>query len=92
MEAREVHVGKMERQLKQWGLKLDELAAKVKTAGAEAKDDQRKLVADLRAKQEAAQTKLDQLRAAGGDKWETFKTGVESAYNELEGAFKKLKS
>lgn len=48
------------------------------------------MVADLRAKQALAQEKLDELEAAGGDKWDTFKAGVESAYNELETTFKKL--
>jgi uncharacterized protein YqfA (UPF0365 family) len=91
MEDRQVQIGKMEQQLKQWGAKLDNLAAKVTTAGAKAKAEERKAVADLRAKQELARAKLDELKAAGGDKWDTFKAGVEGAYNELEGAFKKLK-
>jgi hypothetical protein len=80
----------MERQLKHWGARLDDLAAKVATAGANAEADRRDLVAELRAKQELAQAKLDELKAAGGDKWETLKAGVEGAYKELEGAFKKL--
>lgn len=90
METRQVQIGKMEKQLKQWGARLDDLAAQVTTAGAKAKADERQVVADLRAKRELAQAKLDELKAAGGDKWETFKDGVESAYNDLEGAFKEL--
>jgi hypothetical protein len=82
----------MEKQLKQWGAKLDDLTAKVTTAGAKAKAEERQMVTDLRAKQELAQAKLDELKAAGSDKWDTFKSGVESAYNELEGAFKKMNS
>ena len=34
--------------------------------------------------------KLDEMKAADTEKWETFKTGVESAWNELEVAFKNL--
>jgi hypothetical protein len=90
MENKQVQLGKMEEQLKQWGAKLDSMTEKVTAAGAKAKADERKVVADLRAKQELAQAKLDELKAAGGDKWDTFKAGVESAYNELEATFKKL--
>lgn len=90
MQTGQVQIGKMERQLKQWGARLDDLAAKVTTAGANAEADRRELVAELRAKHELAQAKLDELKAAGGEKWETFKAGVESVYKELESAFKKL--
>ena len=90
MENRPVEIDKMEKQLKQWGAKLDDLAEKVTSAGAKAKADQRQVIADLKAKQKRAQAKLDEFKAAGGDKWDTFKAGVESAYNDLEGAFKKM--
>jgi len=90
MENKQVQIGKMEKQLKQWGAKLDDMTNKITAAGAKAKADERKVVADLRAKQEHAQAKLDELKAAGSDKWDTFKTGIESAYNELEATFKKL--
>jgi peptidoglycan hydrolase CwlO-like protein len=92
METREAHVGKMETQLKQLGAKLDELVAKAGEAGTEAKSDYRKRIDDLKSKHQTAQSKLDELKVAGSEKWETFKTGVESAWNELEDAFKKLKS
>jgi len=91
MEDAQVQIGKMEKQLQKWGAKLDELAAKAEAAGAEARADERRLIADLRAKQERVQAKLHELKAAGDDKWDAFKAGVESAYDELEGAFKKLK-
>ena len=90
MEKLETHVGKMETQLGQWGAKLDELVAKAEEAGTEAKSDYRKHIDDLKAKHQVAQAKLDELRAAGSEEWETFKVGVESACNELEAAFKKL--
>ncbi len=90
MQAHEAHVGKMEAQLKQWGAKLDELVAKTKEVGAEAKVEYRKGIDDLKAKHQAAQAKLDELKAAGGEKWESLKAGVESVWGEVEAAFKKL--
>jgi hypothetical protein len=83
-------IGKMEKQLKQWGAKLDDMVAEAEDASAEARRDYRKRIDHLKSKHQAAKLKLDELRAAGGDKWETLKAGIESAWEELEGAFEKL--
>jgi hypothetical protein len=92
METREAHVGKMEAQLKQWGAKLDELAAKAEEVGAGTKLDYRKRIDDLRAKHEAAHARLHELKTAGSARWEALKASAESAWNELEIALKKLTS
>lgn len=92
MEKMEGNVGRMETQLKHWGAKLDELVAKAEKAGAGMKIDHRKRIDDLKAKYQVAQSRLGELKAAGSEKWEVLKTGVESAWNELEAAFKKLKN
>ena len=42
-------------------------------------------------KQVIVQDKLNAYRAASGQKWDNFKGGVESAWHELEDAFKALK-
>jgi hypothetical protein len=90
--SKDVHLGQVESQLKQWGAKIDALIARANEAGAEAKADYRKSIDDLAAKRQATQQKLDELRAAGNDKWETFKTDLDSARHELEVAFRKLTS
>ena len=90
MKKTKAHVGKMEKQLKRWGAKLDELGAKAEGAGTEVKVEYRKNIDDLKAKYQVAQSKLDELKAAGSEKWETCKTGVEGAWKELEAAFGKL--
>jgi hypothetical protein len=90
MKKTDARVGKMETQLKQWGAKLDELVAKAEEAGAEAKIDYRKRIDDLKSKHQEVQSKLAELRAAGGEKWEILKHGVESAWKELEVAIKKM--
>ena len=92
MTTNDTNVGKMEAQLKQWGAKLDDLVAKADDAGAEAKADYHRLVDDLKAKYQVAQSKLDELKAAGSDRAASFKHGMESAWNEVEAAFKKLRS
>lgn len=90
MQVRDKHIGKMEKQLQAWGAKLDIMSANAKAAGANAKTEERRLVADLTKKRDAMQARLDELEEAGGEKWDTLKTGIENAYDELEDAFKKL--
>jgi len=92
MENTQGHVGKMETQLKQWGARLDQIVAKAEKAGTEVNVERRKCVDELKAKYQAAQSKFGEFKAAGSEKWEIFKTGVESAWSDLEAAFKKLKN
>jgi peptidoglycan hydrolase CwlO-like protein len=91
MGKKNAHVGKMEAELKAWGAKLDDLVAKAEEIGAEAKSDYHKGIDDLKAKYKVAQSKLDEIKNTGDDNWETLKGGVEHAWKDLEGAFKKLK-
>lgn len=86
----ETNVGRLETQLAQWGAKLDEMIARTVKVGAEVKDDYHKRLDDLKLKYHAAQQKLSESKAAGSEKWETFKHGVENAWSELEAAFKKM--
>jgi cob(I)alamin adenosyltransferase len=83
-------VSKLQDQLTLWGAKLNELVAKVEVAGQETKIDARKHLDEMKAKLKVAQAKLDEAKAAGADKWDRFKSGVESSWKELEGAFQKL--
>jgi hypothetical protein len=92
VKVNEANVGKMETQLQQWGAKLDELVAQAEAAGTEAKLDYRERINALKAKHRLARSQLDELKAARNEKWETLKTGLEGAWNELEVAFKKLTS
>jgi division protein CdvB (Snf7/Vps24/ESCRT-III family) len=90
MEKTQENLGKFETQLKQWGAKLDEFVAKADRAGTTARIDNRKRIDDLRARCQAAQSRLDEVKTAGNDNWETLKIGVERAWSELEIAFKKI--
>jgi hypothetical protein len=90
MEKTQENLGRLESQLKQWGAKLDEFVARADRAGTTARIDNRRRIDDLKAKCQAAQSKLDEVRTAGSEKWDTLRAGVESAWGELEIAFKKL--
>jgi ElaB/YqjD/DUF883 family membrane-anchored ribosome-binding protein len=84
------HVEKIEAELKQWAVKLDELMAKAGQATAETKAEYRLQLQDLKAKHRIAQTKLGELKASHKDRWDTFTSGVEGAWRDFEVAFQKL--
>lgn len=83
-------VAKLEVQLESWGAKLDELVAKLETAGRETKVDARKRLDDMKVKLAAARAQLAEAKTAGAGRWDKFKAGVESSCKELEIAFHQL--
>ena len=90
-EIAEAHIRKMETQLQRWGANLDELVAKAETAGsAEVEVDYRKGIDDLKSKYQVAQAKFAEFKTAGSSTWGAFKSGVDRAWNDLEGAFRRL--
>jgi hypothetical protein len=84
-------VGKIETRLRQLGSKLDKLVAKADVAGNVVTADYRKQIDHIKDKREIVQGKLNAFRAANGQKWDNFKVGVETAWSNLEDAFKALK-
>ena len=90
MEPVESHLGKLETQLRTWGARLDEMVARVDAARTQASGDYRKRLDEVKAKYKVAETRFGELRKAGGAKWETFQGGIESAWNDLDMAFRKL--
>jgi len=90
METMEAYESKVDTQLKHWAASLEQLIARAEKAGAEAKADLHGQIEELKTRQHVAQTRLAALTAAGHDKWEILKAGVDSACSELEAAFKLL--
>jgi hypothetical protein len=90
MEPVESHLGKLETQLRTWGVRLEEIVARVEAARTQASGDYRKRLDELKAKYKVAEMRFGELRKAGSAKWETFQGGIESAWNDLETAFRKL--
>jgi hypothetical protein len=85
------HVGTLEKRLRHWGAKLDELTASAEGVNAEMRLDYLKRVADFRAMHQAAKSKLAECQAAGSEKWDDFKSGIETSWAGLESAFKELR-
>jgi hypothetical protein len=90
MAAKQAHEGKMENRMKRWGAKLDTLVTNAEVADAEARKDYRKGIDTLISKHRKTESKLVELRAARSEEWGTVMTGVESAWNDLEDAFRTM--
>jgi len=91
MDSAGQEVGKIETRLRQLGAKLDKLVIKADEAGTEVKVEYRKQIDCIKDKHAVVQGKLTEFRAAGGQKWDNFRGGVETAWHDLENAFKALK-
>lgn len=90
MESVEAQIGEMEAELRQWGVRLDNLLAMAEVAGTAVRLERRQRLDDLKEKYDAAEAKLAELKAAGSSKWEVFQGGVETAWSELANAFTRL--
>ena len=80
----DVHIEKLEAQLNVRQSKIEELEA---GTDGPCSSDYRRCIANLKTKHTAARGKLDELKAAGNEKWELHKGGIWIAWNELENAF-----
>ncbi|RJR35592.1 MAG: hypothetical protein C4567_14400 [Deltaproteobacteria bacterium] len=90
MEEKKTYLKKMAEQLEQVDAKIGELKAKAAKAGKEAAEEIDKKVAELTAKQQEARQKLQELKEAGAEKWESFKAKAEKARSDVEGALGKF--
>ena len=88
MESKELYKAKFDAQLKEWSTKIAHLKAKAELAEANVKVGYLKQVEDLRSKKEETQARLEELKKAGDEAWETLSTGVEQAASELKAAIK----
>jgi hypothetical protein len=91
METAGQEIGRIETRLRQMGTRLDRLVAKADKAGTEVTADYSKQIGHAKDKQAVVRERLDAFRAANGQKWDNFKGGVESAWRDLEMAFRALK-
>lgn len=84
--AREKAFGKMEEKLEQWGDEIEKLRGKADKFGAEARAKFQEQIADLRARQETALRKLQEMRKGGGERWEDLRAGADAALDDLRKA------
>lgn len=91
METPGQEVGRIERRLRQLGADLDKLAAKATEAKLDANLDYRRQIDLIREKHAQVRVRLDEFRAAHGQKWDSFRAGVVTAWRDLDDAFKAIR-
>lgn len=87
MSKRDVDQGEMEKKLQDWGAKLDEMKAKADQSGADTKAQLDGKIEALTVKRDAMQQRLADLKGSSDEAWDSMKTGLQAAWNDLSDAF-----
>ncbi len=91
-KGREKILGTMEKKLKDWSAEIEKIRGKADKLGAESRAKYQEQVRELRAKQEQAREKVQEVKKAGGEAWEDLLAGADSAMNDLKKAVEKTVS
>ena len=93
--SRERYLEQIESRIDEWGEEIEKIRKKADKLGAEAREKYKGQIEELRARQETARKKLEELKRTGGEAWEDLRSGAEAALDELkkgvEGAVARLK-
>ena len=84
MKSKDEYIQSLASELTEWSAQIDLLVAKAEAATAEAKLKYADELTALRAKQNAAAVKLDELRESSGDAWETAKETAHAVWADLK--------
>ena len=82
----------LKRRLEEWQVEIAKLKAKAEQAAGEAQLAYYKELEELRAQQDEARDKLDELRTASDAAWDDLRAGVEQAWSDMSKAVKKAMS
>jgi len=91
MKNREEYIDQMTAQLKEWSRKIDELEFKARAAKADARITYEKRIQDMKSKRESVLTRLQEMKSAGNEAWESMSAGVDAAWDEFKHAFAEAK-
>ena len=92
MSKRDDYIEKMKLQLDELNAKMSRVELKAKEAKEDARDKYREEMDKLRAQSKIAVAKLDEIKAAGEDTWETMVTEMEKVRDAFKHSFNYFKS
>ena len=92
MSTREEYIAKMKLQLDQLDAKMSKLEARTQEAKDDARDKYKDEMAKLRHQSKLAKGKLDDLMAAGEDKWDALVAEMEKVRDAFKHSFSYFKS
>lgn len=84
MKTKDEYIERLASQLKEWSTEIDVLNGKMENAADDVKLKYAEEVEALRAKQQAAADKMEELKDASGEAWETIKNTAEQVWDDLK--------
>ena len=91
MTKKEEYIDKLSAQLKEWGVKIDQLKDKAGKGTAELKIAMDKEVVVLNKMMKDAKKKLQEIKEKTGPAWKVFAEGANKAWNDLREAVHQAK-
>lgn len=91
MDPSAASVRRMETQLEIWAGEIDEFTAAAQESHGWARIDLRQRIDDLKVKRALVRANLDAFKAAGSDARAGLRSDLESAWKDLETAFREMK-
>ena len=92
MSKRDIYVEKMKTQLDELNAKLDELQASADEAKSDAKDKYKEEMAKLTHQADLAKGKLEELKDAGEERWESLVSEMDKLGDAFKHSFNYFKS
>ena len=92
MTKRDEYIAKMKLQLDELDANMDKLEAKAKEAKDDARAKYQEEMTKLRHQSKVAKGKLDELKAAGDEKWEAMVAEMEKVRDAVRHSFNYFKS
>ncbi len=92
MSKRDDYIAKMKLQLDELDAQMSKLEAKAQVAKDDARDKYKEEMAKLRHQSSLAKAKLDDLKAAGEDKWDALVAEMEKVRDAFKHSFSYFKS
>lgn len=85
-------IDRMKNQLDEFDQQIDNIKAKAEQMDAQARQEYESRLHDLREKRREAKRRLDELRAAGDEKWQQLRDEAQHAWTALGNSFNYFKS
>jgi septal ring factor EnvC (AmiA/AmiB activator) len=94
MSTKDQYVEKRQAEIDKWNAELEKLEAKIREAGADAKAklEHEEQMNALRQKRDEVRARLAEIQAAGDDRWEDLKDGLEHPWTSIKDGFEKIKA
>ena len=87
MDDRKRYIDQLDAQVQQWRAELERLEAEANKAQADARVEYEQRIRQLSGKPAEAESKVNHMREAQSDAWQSLKDGMEQAVDDLKTAF-----